>query len=138
MSKKSWLRLDHRSSMDRPVSELFKAWHQCDKRGDVYFSNALLGQHTGLNYRRKDDVTEIEFKCQRCRARFIAQVNGFGRDDIPPFPEWAYAKARDAMFGRGCKHSRKWMMSPVLLDGDEHQIRIIWCSTCQIRVRFDW
>lgn len=137
MSKKSWVKLDQRSSMDRPVTELFKATHPCDKHG-VYFSNALLGQHTGLNYRRKDDVTEIEFKCQRCQSRFIAQVNGFGRDDIPAFPEWAYAKARDAMFERGCKHSRKWMMSPVLLDGDEHQIRIISCSTCQIRVRFDW
>ena len=123
--------------MDLPVTELFKATHPCDKDGEVYLSNALLGQHTGLNYRRRDDVTEIEFKCLRCHDRFVAQVKGFGRDDIPPFPDWAYEKARDAMFERGCKHSRKWAMSPVL-DEDGRQIRIIECTTCQIRVRFDW
>ena len=137
MSKKSWIKLDRKSSIDLPVTELFKATHPCEKRGDVYFSNALLGQHTGLTYRRRDDVTEIEFRCLRCRERFIAQVRGFGRDDIPPFPDWAYEKVRDAMFERECKHSNKWMMSPVL-DEDGHQIRIISCSTCQIRVRFDW
>lgn len=138
MAKKSWLKLDQRSSMDRPVSELFKATHPCDNPGDLYLSNALLGQHTGLNYRRRDDVTEIEFECLRCRSRFIAQVRGFGLDDIPPFPDWAFEKVRDAMFERGCKHSRKWMMSPVVLDKDDHQIRMIHCSTCRIRVRFDW
>lgn len=138
MSRKSWIKPDYKSSMDRPVTELFEATHPCDKDGVVYLSNALLGQHTGLNYRRRDNVTEIEFKCLRCRSRFIAQVNGFGLDDIPPFPDWAYAKARDAMFERGCLHSRKWMMSPVVLDEDEHQIRIISCSTCKIQVRFDW
>ena len=123
--------------MDLPVTELFKATHPCDKDGEVYLSNALLGQHTGLNYRRRDDVTEIEFRCLRCHDRFVAQVKGFGRDDIPPFPDWAFEKARDAMFERGCKHSRKWTMSPVL-DEDGRQIRIIECTTCQIRVRFDW
>lgn len=142
MSKKSWIKLDYSldnsTSMDRPVSELFKASHPCDKHCDVYFSNALLGQYTGLNYRRYDDATEIKFECLRCRSRFIAQVRGFGRDDIPPFPEWAYAKARDAMFERGCKHSSNWMMSPVVLDENDHRIRIISCSTCSIRVRFDW
>ena len=138
MSKKSWVKLDYGSSMDRPVSELFKASHPCDKDGDVYLSNALLGQHTGLKYRRRDSVTEIEFQCLRCRSRFIAQVNGFGMDDIPPFPDWAYAKARDAMFVRGCMHSSRWMMSPVVLDEDSHRIRIIECSTCRIRVRFGW
>lgn len=138
MSRASWIKLDYKSSMDRPVTELFKASHPCDKDGDTYFSNAFLGQHTGLNYRRIDDVTEIEFRCLRCHSRFIAQVRGFGRDDIPPFPHWAFAKARDAMFGRGCTHSKKWMMSPVVLDEDDRQIRIIECSTCQIRVRFDW
>ena len=137
MSKKSWIKLDRKSSMDLPVTELFEASHPCEKHSDVYLSNALLGQHTGLTYRRRDDVTEIEFKCLRCHERFIAQVRGFGRDDIPSFPDWAFEKARDAMFGRGCQHSRKWMMSPVL-DEDGHQIRIIECSTCQIRVRFDW
>ena len=134
---KSWIKLDRKSSMDLPVTELFKATHPCDKDGEVYFSNALLGQHTGLTYRRRDNVTEIEFRCLRCHERFIAQVRGFGLDDIPPFPDWAYAKARDAMFYRGCKHSRKWMMSPVL-DEDGNQIRIIECTSCQIRVRFDW
>ena len=138
MSKKSWIKLDYGSSMDRPVSELFKATHPCDKDGEVYLSNALLGQHTGLTYRRRDNVAEIEFKCLRCRSRFIAQVRGFGLDDIPPFPDWAYAKARDAMFERGCLHSRKWMMSPVVLDEDDHQIRIIECLSCKARVRFDW
>ena len=142
MSKKSWIKLDYllddSTSMDRPVSELFKASHQCDKHSDVYLSNALLGQHTGLNYRRFNNVTEIKFRCLRCHSRFIAQVRGVGRDDIPPFPYWAYAKARDAMFERGCKHSRKWMMSPVVLDEDDHQIRIIECSSCKTRVRFDW
>ena len=138
MSKKSWIKLDYKSSMDRPVSELFKATHPCDKHGDVYLSNAFLGQHTGQTYRLIDDVTEIKFECLRCRERFIALVNGHGRDDIPPFPYWAYAKARDAMFERGCKHSRNWMMSPVVLDSDDHRIRIIHCSTCKIRVRFDW
>lgn len=142
MSKKSWIKLDcsldYKSSMDRPVTELFKASHPCDKHGDVYLSNAFLGQYTGQTYRRKDDVTEIKFECLRCRDRFIAQVRGFGRDDIPAFPEWAFEKARDAMFERGCKHSRKWMMSPVVLDEDDHQIRIISCSTCRLRVRFDW
>lgn len=142
MSKKSWIKLDYSldytTSMDRPVSELFKGSHPCDKHGDVYLSNAFLGQYTGLNYRRIDDVTEIKFECLRCRDRFIAQVRGFGRDDIPAFPEWAYAKARDAMFERGCTHSRKWMMSPVVLDEDDHRIRIIDCSSCRIRVRFDW
>ena len=137
MSKKSWIKLDRKSSMDLPVTELFKATHPCEKDGDVYLSNALLGQHTGLTYRRRDNVTEIEFRCLRCRERFVAQVRGFGLDDIPPFPDWAFEKARDAMFERGCQHSRKWMMSPVL-DEDGHQIRIIECSTCQIRVRFDW
>lgn len=138
MSKKSWIKPDYKSSMDHPVSELFKASHTCDKHSDVYLSNALVGQHTGLNYRRRDDVTEIEFQCLRCRSRFIAQVHGTRMDDIPVFPEWAYAKARDAMFERGCMHSRKWMMSPVVLDEDDHRIRIISCSTCKIRVRFDW
>lgn len=142
MSKKSWIRLDctldESTSMDRPVTELFKTSHPCEKHGDVYLSNALLGQYTGLTYRRFDDVTNIEFQCLRCRSRFIAQVRGFGRGEIPPFPQWAYAKARDAMFYRGCKHSTNWMMSPVLLDGDDHQIRIIGCSTCKMRVRFDW
>lgn len=137
MSKKSWIKLDRKSAMDLPVTELFEASHPCTKNGDVYFSNALLGQHTGLKYRRRDDVTEIEFRCLRCHSRFVAQVRGFGRDEIPPFPDWAYAKARDAMFERECKHSSKWMMSPVL-DEDGRQIRIIECSTCQIRVRFDW
>ena len=137
MSKKSWIKPDHKSSMDLPVTELFKATHPCTKGGDVYLSNALLGQHTGLTYRRRDDVTEIEFRCLRCHERFVAQVRGFGRDDIPSFPDWAFEKARDAMFGRGCQCSRKWMMSPVL-DEDGRQIRIIECTTCQIRVRFDW
>ena len=138
MSKKSWIKLDHKSSMDRPVSELFKGSHQCDKHCDAYLSNAFLGQHTGQTYRLIDDVTEIEFQCLRCRSRFVALVNGHGRDDIPPFPYWAYEKARDAMFERGCMHSRKWMMSPVVLDEDDHRIRIISCSTCRIRVRVDW
>ncbi len=142
MSKKSGIKLDcsldYKSSMDRPVSERFKASHPCDKHGDVYLSNALLGQHTGQTYRRKDDVTEIKFECLRCRERFIAQVRGFGRDDIPPFPEWAFEKARDAMFEHGCKHSSNWMMSPVVLDADDHQIRIVSCSTCRMRVRFGW
>lgn len=142
MSKGPWIKrdypLDHKTSIDRPVTELFKGSHPCVKHGDVYLSNAFLGQHTGLNYRRIDDVTEIKFECLRCRERFIAQVRGFGRDDIPPFPGWAYEKARDAMFERGCKHSRKWMMSPVVLDEDGHQIRLIDCPTCRIRVRFDW
>lgn len=142
MSKKSWIKLDYsldyKTSMDRPVTELFKGSHPCEKGGEVYLSNALLGQYTGLNYRRINDATEIKFECLRCRDRFIAQVRGFGRDDIPAFPEWAFEKARDAMFERGCKHSRKWMMSPVVLDGDDHRIRIIDCSSCRIRVRFDW
>lgn len=138
MAKKSWTKLDYKSSMDRPVTELFNASHPCDKDGVVYLSNAFLGQHTGLNYRRIDDVTEIKFECLHCRSRFIAQVNGFGRDDIPPFPYWAYDKARDAMFERGCMHSRSWMLSPVVLDADDHQIRIIDCSSCRTRVRIDW
>lgn len=142
MSKKSWIKLDctldHKTSMDRPVTELFKAWHPCVKDGDVYLSNAFLGQYAGLTYRRIDDVTEIKFECLRCRSRFIAQVRGFGRDDIPAFPEWAFEKARDAMFERGCKHSSNWMMSPVVLDENDRQIRIISCSTCKMRVRFDW
>lgn len=141
MSKKSWLKLDYSldySSMDRPVSELFERSHTCDKHSDVYLSNALLGQYTGLKYTRFNDVTEIKFECLRCRARFVRQVHGFGRDDIPPFPEWAFAKARDAMFERGCKHMANWMMSPVLRDEDDHQIRVIHCSTCKMRVRFDW
>ena len=142
MSKGSWIRLDctldEKTSMDRPVTELFKATHPCVKQGDVYLSNAFLGQYTGLAYRRIDDVTEIKFECLKCRERFIAQVRGVGRDDIPPFPQWAYAKARDAMFYRGCNHTRNWMMSPVVLDEDGHQIRIIDCSTCRIRVRFNW
>ena len=138
MSKKSWIKLDSKSSMDRPVTELFTATHPCDKHGDVYLSNALLGQHTGLNYRRRDNVTEIKFRCLRCHDRFIAQVNGFGLDDIPPFPDWAYAQARDAMFEHGCKHSRSWMLSPVVLDEDDHQIRLIECSSCMRRVRFAW
>lgn len=138
MSKKSWVKLDYSSSMDCPVSELFKMSHPCDKLGDVYLSNAFLGQYTGLNYRRFHDVTEIKFRCLRCHSRFIVQVGGFGRDDIPPFPEWAYAKARDAMFEHGCKHSCHWMMSPVVLDENDHRIRIIECSSCKTRVRFDW
>lgn len=142
MSKKSWIKvdytLDNKTSMDRPVSELFKASHPCTKHSELYLSNAFLGQYTGLNYRRKDDATEIKFECLRCRERFIAQVRGFGRDDIPAFPEWAYDKARDAMFEHGCKHSRSWMMSPVVLDADDHQIRIIDCSSCRARVRIDW
>lgn len=138
MAKKSWIKLDDSSSMDRPVTELFKASHPCEKHGEVYLSNAFLGQYTGLTYRRFNDVTEIKFQCLRCRSRFVAQVRGFGRDDIPPFPEWAFEKARDAMFERGCKHSSNWMMSPVLLDKDDHQIRIVSCSTCYIRARFDW
>ena len=137
MSKKSWIKLDRKSSMDLPVTELFKSTHPCDKDGEVYLSNALLGQHTGLTYRRRDNVTEIEFRCLRCHERFVAQVSGFGLEAITPFPDWAYAKSRDAMFERGCKHSRKWMMSPVL-DENGHQIRIIECTSCQIRVRFDW
>lgn len=138
MSKKSWIKLDYSSSMDRPVSELFEGSHPCEKDGEVYLSNALLGQHTGLNYRRRDDVTEIKFRCLRCHSRFIAQVRGFGRDDIPPFPDWAYEKARDAMFEHGCKHSRSWMLSPVVQDEDDHRIRLIECSSCMRRVRFDW
>ena len=138
MSKKSWLKLDQRSSMDRPVTDLFEATHPCDKHGEIYLSNALLGQHTGLNYRRLNDVTDIKFECLRCRSRFITQVHGVGRDDIPAFPQWAFEKARDAMFKRECKHTTKWMMSPVLLDKDDHQIRIISCSSCMRRVRFDW
>lgn len=138
MAKKSWIKLDRTSSMDRPVTELFEATHPCEKHGEVYLSNALLGQHTGLNYRRRDNVAEIEFRCLRCRSRFVAQVNGFGLDDIPPFPDWAYEKARDAMFERGCKHSRKWMLSPIVLDRDGRQFRIIGCSTCRMRTRFDW
>lgn len=138
MSKKSWIKLDYKSSMDRPVTDLFKGSHPCDKHGDVYFSNALLGQHTGLTYRRRADVTEIEFRCLRCHARFIAQVNGHGMDDITPFPDWAYEEARDTMFERGCIHSRKWMMSPVVLDENNHRIRIIECSSCKTRARFDW
>lgn len=142
MSKKSWIKLDYtldnKSPMDRPVSELFKASHPCDKHGDVYLSNAFLGQYTGLKYRRIDDATEIKFQCLRCRSRFIARVRGVGGDDIPPFPQWAYEKARDAMFERGCKHSSNWMMTPVVLDEDDHQIRIVSCSTCCIRARFDW
>lgn len=141
MSKGPWIKLDctldESTSMDRPVTDLFKGSHPCTKQGDVYLSNALLGQYTGLNYKRFDNVTEIKFQCLRCRDRFVAQVRGVGRDDIPPFPQWAYAKARDAMFYRGCKHSSNWMMSPVL-DEDGHQIRIIECSTCRMRVRFDW
>lgn len=138
MSRKSWIKLDYSSSMDLPVSEIFMASHPCDKHCDVYFSNAFLGQHTGLNYRRRDGVTEIKFQCLRCRSRFIAQVHRSEMNDIPPFPDWAYAKARDAMFERGCMHSRNWMMSPVVLDEDDHRIRIIMCSTCDKRVRFDW
>lgn len=142
MSKGPWIKrdysLDGSSSMDRPVTELFERSHPCAKDSDVYLSNALLGQHTGLTYRRLNDVTDIKFECLRCRDRFIAQVRGVGRDDIPPFPEWAFAKARDAMFYRGCEHSSNWMMSPVVLDEDKRQIRIISCSTCKIRVRFDW
>lgn len=138
MAKKSWIKLDCKSSMDRPVTELFNGSHQCDKHGVAYLSNAFLGQHTGLNYRRIDDVTEIKFECLRCRSRFIAQVRGFGRDDIPPFPYWAYEKARDAMFERGCMHSRSWMLSPVILDADDHRMRIIDCSSCRTRVRIDW
>ena len=142
MSKKSWIRLDYsldnKTSMDRPVTELFKGSHPCVKHGEVYLSNALLGQHTGLTYRRRDGVTEIKFECLRCRERFIAQVRGFGMDDIPPFPDWAFEQARDAMFEHGCKHSSNWMMSPVVIDGDDHQIRIVSCSTCAMRVRFDW
>lgn len=138
MSRKSWIKLDYSSSMDLPVSEIFMASHPCDKHCDVYFSNALLGQHTGLNYRRRDDVTEIKFQCLRCRSRFIAQVHGAEMNHIPAFPDWAYAKARDAMFERGCMHSRNWMMSPVVLDEDDHRIRIISCSTCNIAERFDW
>ena len=144
MSKGPWIRikldytLDDSTSMDRPVSELFKGSHPCVKHSDVYLSNAFLGQYTGLNYRRFDDVTEIKFRCLRCHSRFIAQVRGFGRDDIPPFPQWAYEKARDAMFEQGCKHSSHWMMSPVALDENDHQIRIIECSSCKTRVRFDW
>ena len=142
MSKGSWIRLDYsldnKSPMDRPVSELFKATHPCDKNGDVYLSNAFLGQYTGLKYRRIDDATEIKFQCLRCRSRFIARVRGVGRDDIPPFPQWAFEQARDAMFERGCKHSSNWMMTPVVLDEDDHQIRIVSCSTCCIRARFDW
>ena len=141
MSKGPWIKLDctldESTSMDRPVTDLFKGRHPCTKQGDVYLSNALLGQYTGLNYKRFDNVTEIKFQCLRCRDRFVAQVRGVGRDDIPPFPQWGFAKARDAMFYRGCKHSSNWMMSPVL-DEDGHQIRIIECSTCRMRVRFDW
>ena len=142
MSKGPWIKLDytldHKTSMDRPVTDLFKASHPCDKHGDVYLSNALLGQHTGLTYRRIDDATEIKFQCLRCRERFIARVRGVGRDDIPPFPQWAFEKARDAMFEHGCKHSSNWMMTPVVLDENDHQIRIVSCSTCAMRVRFDW
>ena len=142
MAKKSWLKLDYtldcKTSMDRPVSELFERSHPCDKHSDVYLSNALLGQYTGLKYTRFNDVTEIKFECLRCRSRFVRQVRGFGREDIPPFPEWAFAKARDAMFEHECKHMANWMMSPVLRDGDDRQIRIIYCSTCRMRVRFDW
>ena len=138
MSKKSWIKLDYKSSMDRPVTELFEGSHPCEKHGEVYLSNALLGQHTGLNYRRIADVTDIKFECLRCRSRFVAQVRGYGRDGIPPFPYWAYEKARDAMFERGCMHSRSWMLSPVVLDADDHRIRLIDCSSCRTRVRVDW
>lgn len=142
MSKGSWIRLDcsldERSSMDRPVTELFKATHPCAKDSDVYLSNALLGQYTSLPYRRFDDATEIKFRCLRCHERFVARVRGVGRDDIPPFPQWAYEKARDTMSEHGCKHSSRWMMSPVVLGEDDHQIRIIECSSCMTRVRFDW
>lgn len=142
MSRGTWIKrdysLDGKTSMDRPVTDLFKRSHPCTKDGDVYLSNAFLGQYTGLNYRRIDDATEIKFQCLRCRDRFIAQVRGTGRDDIPPFPQWAYEKARDAMFEHGCKHSSNWMMSPVVIDGNDHQIRIVSCSTCAMRVRFDW
>lgn len=138
MSKKSWIKIDYGSSIDLPVSEIFMASHSCDRNGDTYFSNALLGQHTGLTYRRRDDITEIKFQCQRCRSRFIAQVHGNEMNRIPAFPDWAYAKARDSMFERGCMHSRNWMLSPVVLDEDDNRIRIIMCSTCDKRVRFDW
>ena len=142
MSKGPWIKLDctqdGSSSMDRPVTELFKASHPCEKHGDAYLSNALLGQYTGLNYRRIDDAIDLKFECLRCRERFIAQVRGFGRDDIPAFPQWAFEKARDAMFERGCKHSSNWMMTPVVLDENDRRIRIVSCSTCKIRVRFDW
>lgn len=138
MSRKGWIRLDYGSSMDLPVSEIFMASHPCEKDGDTYFSNALLGQHTGLTYRRRDDITEIKFQCLRCRSRFIAQVRGVEMNRIPAFPDWAYAKARDAMFEHGCIHSRNWMMSPVVLDEGDRRIRIVMCSTCDKRVRFDW
>ena len=142
MSKGSWIRLDYTldesTSMDRPVTELFKATHPCDRDSDLYFSNAFLGQYTGLTYRRIDDAIDIKFECIRCRERFVAQVRGFGRDDIPAFQQWAFEKARDAMFERGCKHSSNWMMTPVVLDENDHQIRIVSCSTCKMRVRFDW
>lgn len=138
MSRKGWIRLDYGSSMDLPVSEIFMASHPCEKSGDTYFSNALLGQHTGLTYRRRDDITEIKFQCLRCRSRFIAQVRGVEINRIPAFPDWAYAKARDAMFEHGCIHSRNWMMSPVVLDEGDRRIRIVMCSTCDKRVRFDW
>lgn len=142
MSKKNWIKLDctldEKTAMDRPVTELFKGSHPCAKDSDVYFSNALLGQHTGLPYRRIDDATEIKFRCLRCHERFVARVRGVGRDDIPPFPQWAFDKARDAMFERGCEHSSRWMMSPVVLGEDDNQIRIIECSSCMTRVRFDW
>ena len=114
------------------------ASHPCDKHCDVYFSNAFLGQHTGLNYRRRDDVTEIKFQCLRCRSRFIAQVHRPEMNDIPAFPDWAYAKARDAMFERGRMHSRNCIMSPAVLHQAHHPIRIISCSTCGKRARFDW
>ena len=142
MSKGSWIRpdcsLDEKSSMDRPVTELFKGSHPCEKYGEVYLSNALLGQYTGLKYRRIDDATEIKFQCLRCRERFVARVRGVGRDDIPAFPQWAFEKARDTMFEHGCKHSSNWMMSPVCLDENDRQIRIVSCSTCAMRARFDW
>ena len=142
MSKKNWIKLDctldEKTAMDRPVTELFKGSHPCAKDSDVYLSNALLGQYTGLTYRRRDDVIEIKFRCLRCHERFVARVRGVGRDDIPPFPQWAFDKARDAMFERGCEHSSRWMMSPVVLGEDDHQIRIIECSSCMTRVRFDW
>ena len=39
MSKGPWIKLyctlDYKTSMDRPVSELFKASHPCDKDGEV-------------------------------------------------------------------------------------------------------
>lgn len=138
MSKKSWIKLDYGSSMDLPVSEIFMATHSCDRNGDTYFSNALLGQHTGLIYHRRDDITEIKFQCLRCRSRFIAQVHGNEMNHIPAFPDWAYSKARDAMFDNGCIHARNWMMSPAVLDEEGRRIRIVFCSTCNKTVRFEW